>query len=206
MLIDISRPIHPKMSIYPGNPDVLLESVQEASREQSGLTQIRLGSHTGTHVDARSHITAGESGIEAFTLDQYIGSVDVVEIARDKTIISVDDIPPLASKRVIFRTANSDYPVDEFRADFRALDETAAKELVRRNVVLVGIDALSIKKKGVRDRVHEMLLQANIVILEGLYMPDVQPGRYTLICLPLSIPGIDGVPARAILAPLTEAN
>ncbi len=206
MLIDISRPIHARMAIYPNNPGVKLETIQSADAEHSGLTQITLGSHTGTHIDAISHIAPGGAGVEAFHLEQYIGSVDVVEIPANLSVISAYHIPPLTSSRVIFKTANSTHPIDEFRDDFVALDESAAEELVRRNVVLVGIDALSIKKKGVRDRVHEIFLKANIAILEGLYMPDCTPGQYHLICLPLSITGIDGVPARAVLASEEEAH
>ncbi len=86
-----------------------------------------LGSHTGTHVDALSHIQDDSSGIEQFDLEQYVGPVDVVEISAHASVISADDIPETTSNRVIFKTANSGYSVDEFRADFVALDESAAK-------------------------------------------------------------------------------
>ncbi|HSX24991.1 MAG TPA: cyclase family protein [Candidatus Andersenbacteria bacterium] len=200
MFIDISRPIHPDMAIYPNNPGVSMEPVQTASADQSGLTTITLGSHTGTHIDALSHIKANGSGIEQFDLNQFIGPVDVVEIPNDTSVITAQDIPETTSPKIIFKTKNSERPINEFDPDFVAIDETAAQELVRRNIVLVGIDALSIKKKGVHDRVHAILLEANIVILEGLYMADVDAGKYNLICLPLSIAGIDGVPARAVLS------
>lgn len=205
MLIDISRPIHPSMAIYPNNPGVEFENIQKASIEQSGLTRLSLGSHTGTHIDALSHIDPSGSGIESFALDQYVGDVEVVDIPSDVSVITAQHIPSTSASRIIFKTANSNFPVDEFRPDFVALDESAAQELVRRNVVLVGIDALSIKKKGVRDKVHELLLHANVVIIEGLYLGGVRAGTYHLTCLPLAISGIDGVPARAVLAPVTEA-
>ncbi|OGY36703.1 MAG: hypothetical protein A3E36_03965 [Candidatus Andersenbacteria bacterium RIFCSPHIGHO2_12_FULL_45_11b] len=205
MLIDISRPIHSNMALYPNNPAAVLESVQTAANNQSGLTRIALGSHAGTHIDALAHIAAEGSGIEAFQLEQYIGHVDVVEIPSNITTITAQDIPKTTAHRIIFKTANSRHPIDNFRPDFTALDESAAQELMNRDIVLVGIDALSIKKKGMRDRVHEILLHANVVILEGLYLAGVEAGQYQLICLPLSIAHIDGVPARAVLAPLTEA-
>lgn len=200
MLIDISRPIHPQVAIYPNNPGVELVQVQPANLQHSGLTRISLGSHTGTHIDGLSHIDATGFGIESFSLEQYIGKVQVVEIPADVSVITSAHIPDSTATRIIFKTANSFFPINEFRPDFVALDESAAEELVRRNIVLVGIDALSIKKKGVKDRVHEILLQNNIVILEGLYLPEVPSGIYKLLCLPLSISGIDGVPARAVLS------
>jgi len=39
----------------------------------------------------------------------------------------------------------------------------------------------------------------NILILEGLRLKDVPAGTYHMIALPLSIPGMDALPVRAIL-------
>ena len=46
------------------------------------------------------------------------------------------------------------------------------------------------------------LLEAGVVILEGLDLREIEPGGYELICLPLRIPGADGAPARAALWPI----
>jgi arylformamidase len=43
------------------------------------------------------------------------------------------------------------------------------------------------------------LLTAGVVIVEGLNLGDVEPGAYTLACLPLRIVAGDGGPARAVL-------
>ncbi len=206
MFIDISRPIHAGMAIYPNNPAVDIELVQMAKAGKSQISRISMGSHTGTHIDARSHITYNASGIESYSLEQYIGPVDVVEIPSDIAVIHAEDIPQHLLPRVIFKTRNSSRDSEVFEEDFVALGEDAARELVSRNIQLVGIDALSIKKKGVADQTHALLLKKNIVILEGLYLADVPAGQYQLICLPLSIAGVDGVPARVILAPLVKAQ
>ena len=46
---------------------------------------------------------------------------------------------------------------------------------------------------------HKVLLNAGIVIVEGLNLANVIRGFYDLYCLPLKIAGCDGAPARAIL-------
>jgi arylformamidase len=75
-----------------------------------------------------------------------------------------------------------------------------ARELVRRSVLLVGTDALSVDPVGDAGLpAHRELLAAGIVVLEGLDLSAAQPGRYQLIALPLLIPGADGAPARAVL-------
>lgn len=199
MLIDISRPIHPAMALYPNNPGVSIRTVQKANGDASGLTEISLGSHTGTHIDALSHIEATGWGVEAYSLEQLVGPCEVVEIPNDVSVIHEIDIPPTTSSRVLLKTRNSSQNVDTFDPDFTALSEDAAQCLIRRGVALIGIDGPSIKKKGAKDRVHQMLLEKKICIIEGLYVRDVEPGNYELICLPMAVSGIDGSPVRAIL-------
>jgi arylformamidase len=65
---------------------------------------------------------------------------------------------------------------------------------------LVGIDYLSIQLFNDADPLtHRTLLEAGIIILEGLNLRDVRPGFYQLICLPLKLAGSEGAPARAVL-------
>jgi arylformamidase len=70
--------------------------------------------------------------------------------------------------------------------------------LIGLGVRLVGIDYLSI---GDHDA-HVALLGGGVAVLEGLNLGAVEPGPYRLVCLPLSIVGSDGAPARALLEPL----
>lgn len=199
MIIDITRPIHSGMAIYPDNPTVRIETLRDAQGGKSALSEIALGSHTGTHIDAMLHILPGGTGPEAYGLDQLIGRAQVVEFPDATSTISAQDLLATSCERLLIKTRNSNTDVDVFDSEFVALDESAAKELVRRGIRLVGIDGPSIKKKGVSDRVHEILLQANVAIIEGLYLKEVKSGTYTLICLPLPISHIDGVPVRAVL-------
>ena len=199
MLIDISRPIKSGMVVYPGNPPAQIDTVCAASDAESGLSTISFGSHTGTHVDTLLHIDAKGSGAESYLLDQYIGDADVVEIGDGVTSIARKDIPQTSSSRVLLKTKNSNTSLDVFDPDFAALTEDGARELINRGVRLVGIDGPSIKKKGVKDSVHELFLKNNIVIVEGLILKDVVPSTYKLMCLPLAIFHTDGVPCRAVL-------
>lgn len=203
MLIDITKPIYPGMAIYPGNPLVNFENVSQTSATSSVLTSITLGSHTGTHIDAPSHIKSGAAGVEIYSLEQFIGEAQVIDLSQIESLISASDLPDTQAPRVLIRTRNSKGNIDEFDPAFVALDESAAEELVKRAVKLVGIDAPSIKKKGVKDRTHEVLLDAGVIILEGLWIPEVAAGTYELLCLPLPVKNLDGAPVRAVLSTLS---
>ncbi|MGE5707776.1 MAG: cyclase family protein, partial [Bacteroidota bacterium] len=76
------------------------------------------------------------------------------------------------------------------------LDETWIEALLVQGVRLVGVEGLSIEE-GLE--AHIRLLQAGVVILEGLDLSSVPPGEYQLLCLPLKLEGGDGAPARVVL-------
>jgi arylformamidase len=44
-----------------------------------------------------------------------------------------------------------------------------------------------------------VLLPKNVVILEGLNLSEVAPGRYHMVALPLNLQNADGAPTRVIL-------
>ncbi len=46
---------------------------------------------------------------------------------------------------------------------------------------------------------HKALLEAGVLIIEGLDLSRVEPGVYTLLCLPLKIMGSDSTPVRVLL-------
>jgi arylformamidase len=203
-MIDITRAIHPGMAIYPHNPGVMFTQTQQASAGKNALTRIELGSHTGTHIDAPSHIHEGAPGAFAYTLGELCGPCEVIDVSRLDSAIGAADIPSTAAARLLFKTRNSSENPDRFSDDFVALDDSAAEELVRRGVQLVGLDALSIRERGVQNRVHETLIDGGVVILEGLWLAGVDAGHYELLCLPLKV-DLDGAPVRAVLRlPLTR--
>lgn len=198
--IDISLPIYPGMVVYPENPDVLMTPVVGKT---STLNKITFGSHTGTHIDAPRHVFKKGRGIEAFTLTQLIGPCRVLDCMRARESITIADLKPFRirrGERILLKTKNSRRGFARFHNDFVALGGDAAEYLVGRGVTLVGIDALSIKRRGVTDhRPHTVLLRNSVVIVEGLNLHRVRPGTYLFIGLPLRFDGLDGAPARVIL-------
>ena len=80
----------------------------------------------------------------------------------------------------------------------------AAAAAVERGVNLVGIDYLSVDRYGDGTYpAHRTLLRSGVLILEGIDLAHVAPGRYVLFALPLKIAAGDGSPVRAVLLPQT---
>jgi arylformamidase len=206
-LHDVSVPIREGMPIYHDNPGYskhLYSAI--ASGATANVTALRIGAHTGTHVDGPSHFYDGGDGIEALDLDAMIGPCVVVEIPDrdlepiDSTALEAAEIPA-GTERLLLKTTNSRlWERDEFTHDFIRLDGSGAAYVLEFGIRLIGIDYLSI---GDPDA-HLALLGRPIVALEGLDLREIAPGPYTLLCLPLRLIGTDGAPSRVLLADRDE--
>lgn len=204
---DISLTISSNLPTWPGDPKAVIERVSAiAEGANANVSRMDIGVHTGTHVDAPLHFIDGSSAVEAMNLEVLIGPARVVQVADDVNVIDREVLEkldiPVGPTRVLFKTRNSNYwagQVREFQSDFVGIDESGSQYLVEKGVRLVGVDYLSVAPYKKSRPTHQILLAANMVIVEGLDLSAVQAGEYQLICLPLKIEGSDGAPARAVL-------
>ena len=203
---DITVGVTPEMPVWPNNPPVELERMNKIEEgANSNVSRLALGVHTGTHVDAPVHFVPGATGVELLPLNVLVGRCLVIHLARTHRI-TADDlagalIPP-STRRLLLKTRNSGYWAKgdkEFHTDYVAIDPTGAQWLVDRRVELVGVDYLSVAPWKETKTTHEILLKAGLVVVEGLNLSKIKPGRYELTCLPLKLVGSDGAPCRAIL-------
>lgn len=205
-VVDISVPIKNAMTLYRGNPPVRIRPAMTLRRDGVNLSELCLGSHTGTHVDAPSHFIADGKTIDQMPIDRFIGPTWVADLRRVRRAISGDELQrariPKGTERVLLRTQNSRlwHPPRPFRTDFVYLAADGADWMVERGVTLVGIDYLSIEGYGLAGApTHKRLLGAGIPILEGLDLFKVAPGRWRLAAFPLRISGGDAGLTRAVL-------
>ncbi|MCU0485438.1 MAG: cyclase family protein [Anaerolineales bacterium] len=184
---------------------MLEQTASMASGDHKNTSRLEMSCHMGTHVDAPHHFLDNGKTIESLPLSTLSGRAYVLHLP-DVDLITADllersEIPP-RTRRILFKTRNSDFWAKgerAFQTGFVALSEDAARYLVNRGVKLVGVDYLSVAPYQQSRLIHEILLGAGVVIVEGLDLSSVTQGRYTLYCLPLKIVGADGAPTRAIL-------
>src|SRR4051812_48215144 len=87
-IYDISVPIASGGVVYPGNPDIRIESQQAISKGgSSNVSALSFGSHTGTHVDAPKHFFDDGAGVDTLSLDTLMGPA--VLICMDDSVMSV---------------------------------------------------------------------------------------------------------------------
>jgi arylformamidase len=202
---DVSVPIVSGGVVYPGNPPIAIEpQTSIAKGASSNVSKISFGSHTATHVDAPRHFFDGGAPVDELPLDVLIGPALLIRMPDDVMAITAEHLRAANlgdHTRVLFSTRNSSFiRGPEFVPDFTYVAPDAAEFLVEAGVRLVGVDYLSVEQfRSAHHRTHRRLLQAGVVIVEGLDLSAPAPGRYELICLPLLMKGLDGAPCRAVL-------
>lgn len=207
-LVDLSQPVAPGMPVFPGDPEVSAEPALDVVRDGCAVTAWRLGSHSGTHVDAPSHVVPGGADLDALDLGLFTGPAVVVDVrgAGAGERVGWDafgeregDLGP--GVVVLVRTGWDARWGGPSYAEHPWLDAEVAERLVAAGVRTLGVDALSPDATGSTDlAVHHAVLGAGGVLAENLRdLGAVQAmARPRVALLPLRLAGGDGAPVRAV--------
>ena len=206
-IYDISLTISPDLPTWPGDPALKLEQIASMDKgADANVTHISAAVHLGTHVDAPHHFLNDGRTVEQLPLSVLTGPCYVMQLPDGVEAITAEVLERMELtfdfKRILFGTSNSHWWAKgetKFQTDFVAITEDGAEWLVNRGVQLVGVDYLSVAPYSDSAPTHTVLLNAGVVIVEGLNLSQIPRGFYDLYCLPLKIADSDGAPARAIL-------
>lgn len=204
-LIDVSMEIFSGMLVWQGDDEVDLSRAEKMEEgAHANVSRIRCGVHTGTHVDAPLHFIPGGKTIEQLPLDVLTGPAWVAEFPEIQRIRAEElekaGIPD-GTKRLLLKTRNSQIleTLTVFREDYAGLEESGAKWILSKGIRLVGNDFLSVATRDQTGPVHRLLLNAEVILVEGLLLGKVPAGACRFYCLPLKLKGSDGAPARAMV-------
>ncbi len=206
-IFDISLSISSGLPVWPGDPPIVLEQFESMDQgADANISRLSASVHIGTHVDAPHHFLNDGRTVESLPLDVLTGPCYVVQLPDGVEAITADALDgmslPAQAKRILFGTSNSrfwSHGETRFREDFVAVTADGAEWLVGRGIQLLGVDYLSVAPYDDSVPTHRILLQAGVVVVEGLDLSAVPRGFYDLYCLPLKLLGVEGAPARAIL-------
>jgi arylformamidase len=206
-IIDISVPISSTMPVWPGNAPVILEKTSSMDAgAHDNVSRLACGVHTGTHVDAPHHFLNNHCTVETLSLEVLTGPSWVAHLPDSVDLVTATALEqagiPSGTERLLLRTRNSKLWANqeqEFHPAFVGISVDGAEWLVKSGIKLVGIDYLSVAPYKQGTPTHRILLQASMILLEGIDLSSVDTGLYDLYCLPLKLVGSDGAPARTIL-------
>jgi arylformamidase len=202
MIYDVSMLIHEDIQVYKNKEEKkpIFKTQANHKDDQVHETQLTFNLHTGTHVDFPLHMIAKGKTSDTEEITNLIGSCKVLDMTKVKTSIGKEELEKHQIEEddfLFFKTRNSDF--ESFLPDFVYLNEEGAKYLKSLKVRGVGTDGLGIERNQKEHPTHKILLENDIIIIEGLRLKDVPEKTYDMVCLPLKIKGVEALPARVIL-------
>lgn len=180
--------------------------------EQNGWNArtLHLYSHAGTHMDAQVHFAAGPETIDHIDLTRCSGMARVVRLPdlAPRSLITLADLGAVAEtyrpgEALLLATGWSRYHDDPsiYRDGLPRIAEDLARWCANRPVSLLGVEPPSVadvNNMAEITRIHQILLGAGVVIVEGLTSLDSLPDEGAwFVAAPLKIAGGDGCPCRA---------
>ena len=204
MIVDLTHMMETGMPIFPGDPVVAVAPA--ASEPPWRLTDLRLGSHSGTHMDAASHLVADGRTIDQYSVDRFVVGAYVVHLESGPlAALEWDDLSgqlpaDLSGAAVLLHTGWDEHWGGAEMGRHPYLTAAAAGRLAAAGVTLVGTDALNVDGTDEPSTAaHEALLGADVLIVENLTNLDaISAEVFELIAAPLKIVGRDGSPVRAL--------
>lgn len=204
---DLSHTITPGMPVYPGTEPPVFGAACTIDAHGFEEKQLTLFSHTGTHMDAPSHILMDGKPLDRFAADRFVGSGIVVDVSRaaegsvrTADLAGYESILPRIDFLLLYTGWSPKWGTEAYFQGYPVLTVGAARFLKTFNLSGIGVDAISVDPPRTETfPVHRILLRAGILIIENLtnLLPLVDM-EFTFICPPLKIENADGSPVRAL--------
>jgi kynurenine formamidase len=211
-LVDLSQPIWTGMPRIRVLPEVAVQPVRRISEGHPlNISELRLATHAGTHVDAPWHFVPNGRTIDQIPLSELCGSAVVVPVNRKaREPIPAADLeaspePIRPGDIVVLATGwGARFESAEYE-EHPYVSEDAAQWLVQRRVKMLGLDLITVDlPQAMRPTpfaypVHHTLLENDVLIIENLTNLDPLRGRRVqLYAFPLAVRGADGAQARVV--------
>jgi len=208
-ILDLSRKIHAGMPVYPGDPAV--SAYLRCTHEKDGfqLTEIRMGSHTGTHLDAPRHFLPDKETITEVPLDSVVGEAVCVRAklyyagGEEHPVIRLvnEDLAVIRpGDRVIISTGwEEKSEKDSFFRGYPIFARDLLASLADLHLRMIGVDLPTVEgdKTGAAET-HRMFLSHGTILVEGLVnLSELVGRRFFFSAAPLLFVNGDGAPVRA---------
>ena len=183
--------------VYPGDPAPQSELLSDMSKgDLYNLTAFSMCAHNGTHVDAPFHFLQEGKTVEKVLLETFVGPAYVVE---HHGIVTAEDAEEILEKAEQKNWEAMERILIKGKAE---VSLEAAEVFASAGILLLGNESQTVGPMDAPMEVHQTLLGAEVVLLEGIRLGEVPEGAYLLNAAPLNLTGADGAPCRAILMEL----
>jgi len=212
------------MPVFPGLPEVKI-TIHQSHEELDGVldnavvspavNRLELGEHTGTHVDAISHMAREHRGqsIDTMSLTMFYTEGICLDLShkRLRELIEISDLEAaLAKDRLAIRQGDTVlFYTDHYRRAYGTDDwhnaagvsVSATRWLGEQKIAAFGVEPAAPGVRGVSNKeVHRVCGELGFTHYENMINLHklIGRGRFRFIGLPLRIRGGTGSPVRAV--------
>lgn len=190
---DISQEVY-TCQVYKGDPSPKKNIVYSMDKgDVYNMSEFSMCAHNGTHIDSPYHFYPNGKGVDEIPLFKTVGYAFVYEWDGEidgehalKILKTARSINEESSKRILLKGK-------------AVVTQSAAKAFADNGVYLVGNESQTVGPESAPKKVHLILLEKEVVLLEGIRLSGVKEGVYLLCSAPLNLGGADGAPCRAVL-------
>jgi arylformamidase len=198
MVIDLTRPMNRGLAIYAeeGYSDPPFECEEWCSVASRGfrVSALRLGTQTGTHIDAPAHFDPAGATLEALPVERLIGRYYMIDLP-DR--VGAAELGGMAA-----RFAGESILLLRAPAGGAARVESAGLDaLLRLPPRVWAVDGSVDVEERPALEFHRRLAAAGVYLIEDLLREaarSVAPGG-EMIALPLALTGTSGAPCRVVV-------
>jgi len=204
MYIELTHRMEEEMPVYPGTEKPVFDKSFTIEKNGFAETQVRMFSHTGTHMDAPAHMVLGGKTLDEYPVDHFIGEAYILDMTAG--VPSIGDLEADAewikkSDFIIMKTGWSEkWGTESYFDDFPVLTEELLDYLLQFDIRGFGVDAISVDPVSTTTFDNHMKMFAKeCTIVENLKnLESIPQKNFRIIMLPLFTKDSDGFSARVV--------
>jgi len=212
-IIDLTYNLSRETPVYPGSMGFLITQRSKIIKDGKRTSGLKLTTHTGTHIDAPSHVCVKGKTIEKISLDKFMGRALLLTLTPEKYKKKTYNFEDLNGERDLIKDvdiliikvgdSSSKAGIRNLFQNYPVPDESVIKFILIHKIKFFGTDAISVDEVNSKEMGnHRRLLKENILIVEGLFNLDkLISNVFFFMAVPLNIVKADGSPCRAMAIP-----
>jgi arylformamidase len=211
-MLDLTMPFSEKTIPVPGHPCPRLEPLTTLERDGIRNTMMTISIHTGTHIDAPSHIIEDGATIDEIPINRFRRPglcLDLRSVAEPGSPISLGQLKsagfePTETEGTILMLATgwSDeaWQSERLYGANPFLAEDAAEAIAEAAPSALGLDFAVDDTKPWPN--HTILLGAGVLLIENLMrLSELPSSGFEVTAFPLRLVGQNGGPTRVVAEP-----
>jgi arylformamidase len=196
---DLSVPIADGMPYFKGDPVPEIRQFRRIDVDGYNVKEMKIGTHTGTHLDAPAHFIKNGKTIDRLELGDLQGSATCVPYDPKKGLRLPEEHYDVI---FLYTGYNNGWGKIKIFENFSYIDKEDAELLKSYGPKLVGIDSPSAEVQNSKGfETHHILLGSSIPIVENLNsltLSYLVNRKFSVQVIPILVQDGDGAPARVI--------